>query len=249
MSGFLYFLPNAKPSDIPANLNRWGLSHIVDSDANLHRRQCTGPGGLHGLIVGSDCNWTTEQVKASDQIEWAKFPKPHAECQAYLGTIKGEPLPTPAELERPDKISGGTVTLADGHNWLIPNAKVIDQEGESVCNLPLSFGLDEETGDWIANQVLPKYRAIWVHANAYLDAMMRAVVASREEGEDLRWVIPDHQQLIIDALQVNYRVSARELATLGVLTTNIAQPIANILIDSAGYQAIKKKAANGTGAG
>lgn len=261
MPGFLYFLPRARPSDInQGGLSRWGLSYLVDdltgdpsSEVRLHARGCTGIEGVEGMVVGSSANWQVEEVKLHDGIEWRKFPKSFIQgeddsIRPSLGMVKGQPLPSPADLARAEQIPGKSITLADNRKWLIPNARVITEFGSAVCNLKSSFDLDDETGDWIRGQVLQPYRKIWDHANGYLNSKMEAI-ANAEPGEMISWEIPDWQAMVVDALQVNYRVSARELATLGVLVTGLANDIARVLVDEDGWERIKKKEAGGIGAG
>lgn len=267
MPSFLYFIPKARPSDInQEGLSRWGLSYLVDDLAGvqkaegtrLHSRACSGIDGVEGVVVGSSANWSAEEVKLTDQIEWKKFPKSFIQGEGIdaeneklrpsLGVIKGQPLPGPQDLARADQLSGKSLTLADANKWLIPNARVITDTGHAVCGLRCSFDLDDETGDWVRGQVLPQYRKIWDHANAYVNNRLEAMLKATD-GEPVTWEIPDWQAMVVDAIQVNYRVSARELATLGVLVTGLAQEIAKILIDDEGYDRIKKKEAGGTGAG
>lgn len=250
MPGFLYFLPHAQQADIPDRLGLWGLDYLRDGDRRLHSRGCTGPGGVHGFIVGAAVNWQPEEVKIRPDITWQPFPKPFAERQAQLGYV-GQ-MPGPADLIREKTISGEYLTLADGHRWLVPHAQVVT-DGHPMINLPVSYGLDEDSGDWIANQILPQYRAIWQHANKYLNAMWAALdlhfKSGAPDGAVVSWDIEDAESLVVDALQANYRVSARELATLGILTSDLASQIAKILIDDEGYGRLKKKEVPDTGAG
>jgi hypothetical protein len=212
------------------------------------------------MVMGSSANWQVEQVKLTPEITWRKFPKSIIQgggddpsiLPPSLGVVNnanGSPqLPTPADLARADQIPGKSLTLADGHRWLVPNARIITEFGGVVCNLKSSFDLDDETGDWIRGQVLPQYRKIWDHATAYVDSRNQAIEKA-EPGELVSWEIPDWQRMVVDALQVNYRVSARELATLGVLVTGLAQDVAKVLIDEEGYAKLKKKEEAGIGAG
>jgi hypothetical protein len=248
MAGFLYFLPNAKQSDVPGNLSRWGLTYLVDGESpgrKLAARQCS-IGGVQGMVVGSLANFAIEEIKNSDQVEWQKFPKTFAEIPPQLGIVGGA-MPGPSDLAREKQISGELTTLADGNLWLLPIAKQYTEDGYAN-NLPTSFGLDEETGDWITDSVVPQYRAIWNHANAYLNAMTEAVLNPTPDGK-FRWDIPDGMRLVVDALQANYRVSAREVATLGLMVSGIHQLVADALIDSQGWVQLKKKAEADTGPG
>lgn len=247
MSGFLYFLPNAKPSDVPANLKLWGLSYLIEGEGrNLWARGCTINGAI-GLVVGSSANWQVEEVKAGDHLEWAKFPKPFAEIPPMLGWLKDQPMPGPADLARQKQISGEHHHLADGNRWLLPIAKQYTGEGH-VANLPLCFGLDEETGGWIANSIVPQYRAIWNHANAYLMNMMQAYANASEDGT-VQWIVDNSEELVEDAFQANYRVSSMEIATLGLLVSGLVKTVADVLCDAKGFTQIKKKVDNDTGLG
>lgn len=260
MPGFLYFLPKARQIDInQGGLSRWGLSYLVDdlggdssSNVHLHARGCVGIGGVEGMVVGSSANWQVEQVKLTpDAIEWVKFPKSFVadgNLVPSLGRMKSEPLPGPQDLARAEQIPGKYLTLVDGRKWLIPNARVITEFGSSICNLKSTFDLDDETGDWVRGQVLPQFRKIWDHGNNYMDARQDAMLAA-QPGEEISWNIPNWQELVTDAIQANYRVSSRELATLGVLVSGLAGDIARILVDDDGLARIKKKEAGGTGPG
>lgn len=261
MPGFLYFLPRARESDInQGGLARWGLSYLVDDlggdpasgEPRLYARHCTGLDGVEGMVVGSSANWAVEQVKLiPDAIEWVKFPRSFVadgELAPSLGWMKVEPKPGPQDLARAEQIPGKFLPLADGGRWLIPNARVITEFGSSVCNLKSSFDLDDETGDWVRGQVLPQFRKIWDHGNAYMESRQDAIIAA-QPGEEITWNIPSWQELIVDAIQANYRVSARELATLGVLVSGLAVDVARILVDDDGLARIKKKGAGGTGPG
>src|SRR3990167_4604089 len=206
MSGFLYYLPDARGQVDNDLLSRFGLAHIRENDDPLHSRQVIrGPGDTPGLIVGNVINWDSAEVKQSESIEWKRFPKSHAESQAYLGWLKSEPLPKPDVLARKVQLAGEWLTLADGNRWLVPIARKVTDDGLQ-CALPLAFELDDDTGQWVPTKVLREYQAIWDHAIAY-NAAMLAALEGRKEGEPISFTIPDAEQLVVDALAVNYRVS------------------------------------------
>jgi hypothetical protein len=232
MPGFLYFLPSAPQSSINFEvLQRYGISHIVDSPRQeLLFRGCTGPENIQGMIVGAADRWDAGEVKNSAAIEWQRFPKTFGQDgqTPWLGWMKAAPLPTPTELARANQLPGELLTMADSHSWLIPVAR----DFEGVCKLPRAFDLDDETGEWVSTSVRREYAKIWHHANTYHQAMSLAYVEAQATGsQDLSFVIPDGEALVVDTLSVNYRVSARELATLGVLVSGMAQDIADVITD------------------
>jgi hypothetical protein len=204
------------------------------------------------MVGGSAAKFDAGLVKLlpPEQMQWTKFPKSFVADEAdrpSLGVIVGQPMPGPSDLAREKQINGKALTLVDGRQWLIPHARVISGDGYN-CNLPVSFDLHEETGEWILNQVQLPYRAIWNHANAYESSRVEAMIAAKP-GESITWTIPDGEQMVADALAVNYRVSARELATMGLLVTGLASDVARVLVDDDGWQQLKKKAAPDTGVG
>ena len=240
-SGFLYFLPGCRPGDVGYGvLERYGISHIVDSPSGkLHNRGCIGPNGVHGVVVGAADRWAAEDVKSSDLVEWVRFPKTFGQGEEIplLGFRKDCQLPKPAALARTVKIPGEHLTLADNEPWLIPIAR--DYDG--ACKLPRAYDLDDETGEWVSTKVRREYAKIWAHAIGYYTAMQTAFIqASQDQSDRFTFTIPDGELLVSDSLSVNYRVSARELATLGVLVSGIIQDVADILIDNHGDPAKKK---------
>ena len=172
-----------------------------------------------------------------------RFPKSHAAKQAWCGWYR-DSVPTPGGLARKAQLPGKRIELADGNEWLVPIAR----DAGGMCSLPVSFDLDEETGEWVGNKVQPKFQKIWEHAVEYYSTMMLAIV-NTPEGETPSWLIPNYETLVVDALAVNYRVSARELSSLGVLVSGIAGTIADVLIDIEGWADLQKKTVNDTGSG
>lgn len=247
MSGFLYFLPNAPQGNVSFDvLTRYGISHIVDSPKqHLIHRGCSGPENIQGVIVGVADRWDFGEVKNSDAITWAKFPKTFGQggLTPWLGWIEANGLPTPVDLVRTAQLPGESITLADNNSWLVPIAR----DFEGACLLPRAYDLDDETGEWVSSKVRREYAKIWDHANNYYLAMRTAYVEAQAAGEsNFVFTIPDGEQLVVDALAVNYRVSARELATLGVLVSGIIQDIADVLTDQR-TDASKKKLASDIG--
>ena len=232
MSGFLYFLPAATQGGVDfATLKKYGLAHIVDTPKQeLIHRGCLGPENIQGVIVGAADRWDFGDVKNSDAITWKRFPKvvgPEG-LSPWLGYVEANGLPVTSELARSIQLPGEPLSLADGNEWLVPIARDI----EGNCKLPMAIDLDEETGEWVLSKVRAEYSKIWNHAIGYYTALTVAALAAREANEPtFKFDIPDGEALVVDALATNYRVSARELATLGVLSTGMVQAVADVLCD------------------
>ena len=183
MAGFLYFLPNHRGPISPAILAEYGLSHIVDQGDRTHGCECVanGPHGGPGVTVGRLGSFTHEEIRQSDAVEWVKFPKPHATKQAWLGWYKDRPMPTPDDLARKVQLPGESITLADGHKWLVPIAR----DFEGACKVPRCFDLDEETGEWVPVKIRKEYTKLWDHAEAYYQAWITAAIEAKDNNDDL----------------------------------------------------------------
>ena len=251
MPGFLYYLPNARPASILGQLAAYGLGYLVDDeDSSLHVRECVGTAGS-GVILGDVRNWPVSDVAMSNRITWTRRPKPAADRQAHVGILTGEALPTPENLARTRQLPGELHRMGDGNKWLIPNARQITDQG-STCALPTRYGIDEETGNWIRDSVVPRYRKIWDHATAYLESLNEAYtefVEAKTDDHQFRFTIPNAQELAIDTISANYRISATELAILGVLGAGLIETVGATLVDDAGYARIQKKTALAIGDG
>lgn len=241
VSGFLYFLPNAT-AFCPADLVRFGLQHIVDSDDTIERRQIVrGWHGLPGILIGNRRNWP-DGVAWSDGLHCRTFPSSHAENQAVCCWYD---IPKPSGLERSKQLAGKWLTLADGNKWLCPHARMC-VDGKLQVTLPRTIDIDDD-GHYVYGDVLPAYRKIWEHANAYWLGMSAA--AENSQGGDVRFQIDNPMQVIVDSLAANYRVSARELGVIGAIDDQLVAEIANVLVDMDGLLALQKKTDSDIGNG
>lgn len=247
MAGFLYFLPEQRHYS-PSMLGEYGLSHILDAGDHIHAVQVIrGPDGLAGMLLGNRRSWTDSDVSWSDRLAWRKFPRTHADRQAFLCWLKDAPLPAPADLARRSQLSGMPLTLADDRPWLIPHARRWTTEGMMVT-VPRTIDVDEESGEFVYGDVLPRYQDLWRRATDYWDALLAASEqASDSQQAEIEFVKP--LDLIVCALAANYRVSRLELGVLQAMDDQLFESVASILIDLDGMHSISKKKVDGTGSG
>lgn len=232
MGGLLYFAAERRGRPTLDDLAAWGLGYAFDRQPTPC--ECRpGPGGGAGLVLADD-----RQVSRigyfPDGQQWRRIPR----TANYVGFVTEDP-PAPESLAKPTLVPGHRVRLRDGNDWMIPVARgTASQDGGLVgcMALPTATDVDEETGEWRRGQVVPEHRDLWGMAQAWWDVLLPAIATSakaRETGDPdpkikLDFEIPD---VALAALATNYRVSAIEVALLGLFDETVEQAIANALVD------------------
>jgi hypothetical protein len=221
MADLLYFLAG-KPSISRADLAAAGAPHAMpDRKAGLHQAQMqAGPSGGPGA-VGTVENG---DLQAADRHQWLQFPN----STLWVGVNPEDP-PDPEELARAHQMSGHLVELADGQEWLVPVARMLDGA------TPLPRRLACENGKWIGRAVLPKYADLFSAACRFWDALIAA--------DGSLYTYDDEVNLAAQALAINYRLSPIEISLLGLFSTASEAEVCKAVIDWPAFEAIKKKLA------
>jgi len=231
MPAFLYFLPGhtAKPS--APDLAAAGLAYAFDGPPHA-RHVAHGPDDRPGVVLAQ-----ADQVDLLDVGFWPDrqtWQKHLAAPGAWIGRVAGDPPPGPADLARPQQLQGHLVTMADGGRWLAPVARgLADQEGTLAyyVALPQASTLDE-TGQWTAGDVLPRWGPLWAAALDWWDAKGGATVTDAEDG-GARAVLDfsaAHEAAAL-ALGANYRIGPAEASTLGLFTPAAVRQVLDALVD------------------
>jgi len=218
MSGLLYFLPGRRAATATA-IAAAGLSDVVEHFAQ--REALTGPGGESGLVIAPAC----PDGKAA---QCGYFPASQhwvaATCGRYWIGRETDNPPLPEDLQRPEMVAGHLVALEDGNEWLIPVARHFAQG----TALPQALLLGPD-GQLVA-EALPRFAKLSSHAERAFDDFCRAAGSPNDaEGEPL--TIAEIWAIAIEALALNYRISAEEVSFLHLLTTQNTLRIAEALID------------------
>ena len=229
MNGFLYFVPNV-PGVGDADFDALGIAGLNPR----HREQGgidRGPSGTMGVMLKGSGDDKVLAYKAECQT-W--IPGPGKKW--WIGFETDRP-PGPADLARKRMIAGQNVTLADGRKWHVPIARRHTEEaGRYVYSvaegIPCVFGLDSEGNDSIA--IARAFDPLWDAAGEFWLAFVGG--ASDEDAETMTY----ERQLDIVALSLstNYRLGLFEMKALGLVGTDTAAEICNILIDADGFAAI-----------
>ncbi len=217
MRRFIYFVATPKTTFPEDNRKAVGLGYAFDEGAEVS--QCEtyrGPDGEHGLLLVQGAGFISYDKRS--QV-WTKS----ANGKYWIGMTSAEP-PTPADLARPEMIGGHAVKLADGHDWVVPLARILP----SGTALPESLVMDKD-GQWTTR---PKARFAQICADA-ADIWAIAYEDSEDTISCAREV-----EIATRALALNYRVGAAELSMLEAYDTARIGHVLTALID---MPSIKKK--------
>jgi len=230
MSGFVYFLPdrNGRPAD--ADLVAAGLAHLVP--AGPCRQVTAGPGGAAGVVFAAAATDSRGVGFWPDRQTWRKVPGGPAWCGMFHHP---ELPPAPADLARPDALPGHTVRLADGRAWVVPLARALAEEDETLTAyqaLPQTTTVDED-GRWQPGGLLPRFETLWAAALGWWGAKTAADVDTAPAGEGARATLDFdglHDAALL-ALATNYRLGKAEVALLGLFSQPAVVDVLDALVD------------------
>ena len=236
---FNYFLPGRRSVTLD-ELLQLGLGHVFEPETAAPPKTpftpcgvTNGPGGQHGLIVSpSDqyCGYYQQR-----QV-W----KREVGGDYWVGMWKDQP-PTPDTLARANLIPGQWVRLGDGHAWLFPTARHWGEEDDRVvweCGLPSRLTRDD-SGRWVSGDVKPRYQELWRLATELLEAIWAGTATQFAERDNL----------VIECLRCNYRVSAIEIDLLGVHDQQLRERAVEVLLDIDTLDTLLKKKLTTLGTG
>lgn len=228
---FLYFVPDRGTVSLEV-ANEIGVGYAFERSPTS--RACAGPNGAHGVVFS--CCEPQHVRYESDRQDWRTLPKNPA--GVYVG-YWSDHKPTPDCLQREIMISGEVLRLNDGHDWLMPKARLFDESLAWAPNLPTVLDFNDD-GTMIYGDIQPKYRELWELAIQYDDAYVNAWAEDGKGTSQIEAI--DVVGLASMAVAVNYRVSKIELAMLGVLDTKMWSAVLDILLDrKTQYDLLKKK--------
>lgn len=188
-------------------------TYALDAGALARRQNVEGPEGKVGLLSSPIAYATALDYDASAQ-RWVRL-SDSGGGELWLG-IDQRTGHAPADFARAVTRGGHVVTLGDGHGWEIPPAR-------------LALG---GTG-------LPRRRVLGEQGAARweVDAAYCGLAKDSERLWNARQGIPeriteeDLDQIIGEALSVNYRIHSREAIALGLMTDDAIRGVVDALLD------------------
>lgn len=215
MSGQLvYFLPGRQTAN-RGTAQAAGLGYLFEGDEGVaYAGTSAGPEGLAGVyFTVPNGRREKRDPRAGERATWHRLPG----LEAWVGVVDRV---TPADVARPAQVLGHQVQLADGQDWLVPVARLVNGEP----GLPTALACDQE-GTWKAGPVVPRHRALW-EAGLQVWELLRGA----EEGA-VALDLGAQAATAVLALGTNYRLGPGEVSALGLLDTSSLAAALRALID------------------
>lgn len=219
----MHFLVYVPWGDEPAGrtLSDAGLGDFAaDAESTAIGR---GPDGRRGTLYG----W---RRPSDDSRDFGYFPDRQEWVESrpagryWLGFYKGRP-PGPGDLIRKPapKFHGTSVALGDGHPWIVPAAE----------RLPRTLAPD------LADDGAPRFVLAPSHDAYFAEAGLWIGVFSGQVPEPAD-AAPRLFRFALDALRMNYRVTAEVAARLGLLHPQAMVAVAAAAADVPTYEEIEQ---------
>lgn len=239
MTGFLYFIADETSPPGMEELAEAGLQYAFEvPPAATPKMSGSGPGGQSGMLLAAQ---GVELEYRPDKQTWRRLPI--ADCRLSIANgessksvwvgMWNDKRPGPEELARSSQLRGHEVRLADGQMWHVPAARrVVSGTGGPIAACALPHGRDvDDSGRWTQRRLLPAYEDLWQAATRFWDCFVGAAQSTADTA-----VAPTLEDELLyawatRALATNYRVSAVELAMLGVLDDRNVIEVLKALID------------------
>lgn len=223
--GPLYFIPKFarelvnSADELPADT---GLRELL-AGASVRCQGGPGPGGEYGKFVAAATAGEGGEPAADplehdpDAIEWRPVrPKPGGPVTHWLGWRKDRP-PRPEDVQRPERIAGHPVRLADGNEWVVPvcgprhhAASDGKKHPNAWISLPHTYALGDQ-GEAIS-RVSRRFESVCEASERWWDRVQAKVWGT--DGEVLDYAA--------SLLGLNYRVGRAEIGHLELLDTPTA---------------------------
>jgi hypothetical protein len=217
MRRFLYFLQGAQGNPTADIICKgWPqLAYAFRGESSSCRGIAGGSLGAGLLVgVGDPAAWQ------DGSHTWREIPCEAGKPKAFVGVPNDPALfPGPADLLREKQsVDSRDVVLGDGNTWRVPVVRFLN--GSTA--LPRVLMMDES--GHVRFDLRREYRALVNMADKICDAEFRN--AAQYSAGELLW-------FAAEALAVNYRVSALEVAALQLVDTSNLRAIAEAALDAA----------------
>lgn len=206
MGQFVYFLTDCREPKAA------GLAYALSDACSI--ADMVGPTGKPGVLASqqADAIRYDPDWKESKSQEWLE----RADGRVWIGINTADP-PTAPELEKPDRLPGELLPMADGHLWQVPRLRMYVAEHGLVVALPQRMRRDK--GRWIDGEVLDQWKA----ADALGENLLELVLSLHEpdgKGKLATLKICEAADYVSRILAINYRVTADELGLMGAVPTD-----------------------------
>lgn len=236
---FLYWVPGTEAVSYK-RLVELGLGYAFEDGQIIQGRNNSGPDGGPGIVNARTGSVLADQCGYyPNKQEWRKIPK----SKCWIGWEPDREVEPTMELARGTLLDSKQVKLEDGRFWAVPIARRWRQVEDSrfcVPNVPRKARYNDD-GDWVNGDVKERYRPLWELVEQYQSAFEEALAASESsEGTRVQFEFPA-DELAIEALKGNYRISHVEADVLGIYSAEVQDTIVDVVLDADGVAEILKK--------
>lgn len=232
--GFLYFIPDTKPSSITsATLRDIGLDHLA-SVGFVIGEVLRGPNGRSGSILIRKRVTSQVMLKYNgDSQAWKKSPG----HDWHIGW-SSDGMPGPDDLQRDNVFPGQAIKLGDGRYWQIPLVRGLADDDDGLigfCALPTKRSLDED-GKWTCGDPVGVYAELYTLALEYWSNIFNAiremlVPENATDGQAMTTSFETETTLAAKAIAANYAVGDVEIDVLGLLDDATTRDVLNATVD------------------
>jgi len=213
---FLYFIPGASGQLPPEKAKEVGIGYALTGKGVIPGQCGRGPDGGPGILCAIEGAPHPNPIYAPADQTWVKGPG-----GKYWAGFNNAQRPTPDLLARDKFIAGDKVKLRDGHEWTIPIARSFVRGSA----LPQELSLGEDGRTWEL-KTLPEYVSLCADAEKVWEGFGAVAAGGKFEIDDQELI-----RIAVDALGVNYRVSAVEVSMLRLLSTAEMWLILRAMVD------------------
>jgi hypothetical protein len=218
-----YYIPGREGVTLGA-LRELGLGYAFEEKTPKARVHGRGPDDGEGLFIAPGDGKGLGRARAD--LSWMNPP----DTAWWIGSSGGG---DPAVLEHEDQIDGHLVKLGDGREWLIPAARSFGRG--SVLPESMILGPDGKT--WVG-EPLARFAQISTRAER-VELAFRGTLPDDAEPLDMT---QEGAEIVVDALALNYRISALEVSVLRLLTGPIIARCLWALVDGPTLEAVAEEA-------
>jgi hypothetical protein len=252
----LYFVPHETQAVSSETLSEIGLRRSFPggfSAAGVSRESPAGS-GIPGVVIADP-----KYMRPSDL---GYFPNKQQWTKIQAVTHKGDAIwvgyptdgrPRPRDFCRERMMGGHWVDLGDGHRWLIPAIRALEETGKTeddpigtlrtiIPSEILQFGMNKD-GVWVPGQIIDRYQSLWEAANIFWDVVHEQadpdVVAS--------FTYPRMISVVLAALEINYSIAPYDAQALGLITGEVVIDAMQAIVDLPKVMELAKKRAAADG--
>jgi len=214
MGTFLYFKPQCDKPVTREDADGFGLAYAFDGSPQSAEISGRTPSGAPGQLFADNERIGEQRFGYKEEFQtWRQIPK----SEIWVG-FDNKDRPSAESLLRLETLSGESVKLNDGFEWIIPRLWFFaDESGFQLC-LPMVADVDDQ-GNWVGAGVTAQHEVLKTYAERLHEVTILSVGNKTANSELMTTV----EMLDIAAvlLSTNYVVSKVEIGMLKLFRNDV----------------------------